>query len=379
MSRPRPIIEVPRLGEAARQRMRSGVFERLDRVSREAELKVESARVPVARTGRTWRIAALASASAAALCLVVALVLANGLVRSHGRQDGQGASFSRLVTTDAPSRVTVGDAELDLAAHSSLTVTESPGGGVHLVLEQGHVHCVVAPRGSRPPFIVSAADVRVEVVGTRFGVSREGDRVAVAVEKGVVRVIQGGEVRLVPAGHTWPRAAVERADASGGPTAEPSASVDMAPLVLDHPEGRGRARHTSRAGRVARGNGDGPDHDRGADRDRDEPDHDRGADRDHDGGRAPAPAASPAVPDARSRYDRAAGLESTHPADALAIYRDLVAGGGAWAANALFAEARLELDLGHRGAARSLLESYLQRYPHGINAAVARRLLARLR
>ena len=267
MSRIGPRIEVPRLSEAARQRMRSQVFERLERGAREAPLEAAG---PAASGGvRGWRITALVSAGA--LCLAVIALLATGVLRSRGQDArGAGSSLSRLVTAGAPSHATVGDAELDLAAHSSLTVTGSPDGGVHLVLEQGRVHCTVAPRGSRPPFVVSAADVRVEVVGTRFEVSRSGDAVAVAVDKGVVRVVRGGQVTLVAAGHRWPpvqgqgagagTGSVSSARAGGGGSGSASASagaggdraidhdpagdvsVNMKPLVLDRDHGRARVR-----------------------------------------------------------------------------------------------------------------------------------------
>jgi len=47
--------------------------------------------------------------------------------------------------------------------------------------------------------------------------------------------------------------------------------------------------------------------------------------------------------------------------------------------HALYAQARLELELGHTGRARTLLERYLARYPSGVNAEDARALLRRLR
>ena len=52
-------------------------------------------------------------------------------------------------------------------------------------------------------------------------------------------------------------------------------------------------------------------------------------------------------------------------------------GSGPWAANALFAEARLSAERGQREAARALLSAYLNRFPDGRNAADARALLIR--
>jgi outer membrane protein assembly factor BamD (BamD/ComL family) len=82
---------------------------------------------------------------------------------------------------------------------------------------------------------------------------------------------------------------------------------------------------------------------------------------------------------ASERFRRAAALESTDPATALAEYAALAREEGPWGANALYAQARLELELGHTGRARTLLERYLARYPSGVNAEDARALLRRLR
>jgi TolA-binding protein len=75
----------------------------------------------------------------------------------------------------------------------------------------------------------------------------------------------------------------------------------------------------------------------------------------------------------------ASALESRQPQAALAGYRELAQKGGAWAQNALFAEGRLEADLGERDEARRLLSAYLARYPGGPNADDARQLLERMR
>jgi hypothetical protein len=59
-------------------------------------------------------------------------------------------------------------------------------------------------------------------------------------------------------------------------------------------------------------------------------------------------------------------------------YRRLAAGRGAWAANALYAAARLSLDRGDRTTASQLAHAYLARFPRGANAADARALLDRI-
>lgn len=80
----------------------------------------------------------------------------------------------------------------------------------------------------------------------------------------------------------------------------------------------------------------------------------------------------------RSIYEAAARLEPARPTAAIALYEKLETGSGSWAANALFAHARLEADLGHRAEAMQLLARYLSRFPTGPNASDARDLAARL-
>ena len=76
-------------------------------------------------------------------------------------------------------------------------------------------------------------------------------------------------------------------------------------------------------------------------------------------------------------FDRAALLEASDPDAAARIYANLSKTRGPWAANALYAEARLELGRGHTERARALLQRYLTRYPKGVNARDVRALLAR--
>jgi len=72
-------------------------------------------------------------------------------------------------------------------------------------------------------------------------------------------------------------------------------------------------------------------------------------------------------------------MEKQEPLRAIAIYARLAAGSGPWAANALFAQGRLEGDRGHLPEARRVLSAYLARFPRGRNAADAKILLARLK
>jgi len=196
-------------------------------------------------------------------------------------------------------------------------------------LERGHVDFGVPPREGRPPFVVQAGDVRVEVVGTRFSVSREGDQVTVEVREGVVRVTRGAEATRVAAGERWPAD-----EAQPAPPPEPARAEErLAEAEVDE---RAATPEQVEAGPTRRG--------------------------DH----------------ARALFERAQAAEADDPDRSAALYRRATRRGGAWAANALYAWARLEVERGHEERGRRLLRRYLDRHPDGPNATDARELLARL-
>jgi hypothetical protein len=337
--RPSVLIEVPPLGDLGRQRIRQAVFERLEAESPGSP----DGRTDVSIRRHSWRQRRAMIAAAAALVLVVG---ATALWRPRGETQvsigEQPAPVSRVVTLDAPSRLTIADADVIVAPRSAMTFFETPA-GVHIVLERGEVDCAVAPRNGRPPFVVLAADVRVEVVGTRFTVAREGDAVRVTVSKGVVRVVRAGDESLVPAGQRWPE---PEPPAVAPPAAQPERPFGAKPALTPRGERTKVRERRSRAPTAA-----------------------------------PQPSPSEQAtghPDARERFEAAARLESARPNEAAAMYRRLASESGAWAAPALFAQARLALDRGDRPGARRLLESYLHRYPSGANAGMARTLLGKL-
>ncbi len=87
------------------------------------------------------------------------------------------------------------------------------------------------------------------------------------------------------------------------------------------------------------------------------------------------PAPKRPVRSPREDFELATSLEASDPGRALGIYRRLSHSGGPWAANALYAQARLLKVSGRDAEAQRLLSLYLQRYPEGTNAADAQRLL----
>src|SRR5690606_20183382 len=125
--------------------------------------------------GASRRRALVASVAAAA----VAAAAANAIAVWPGGGapgDGEGGRApSRIATTDAPSAVSVGVVSLEVAPRSALLVDDGRERGVLVVLERGAVTCRVAARPRRAPVVVVAGDVRIEVTGTVFSVSRDGD------------------------------------------------------------------------------------------------------------------------------------------------------------------------------------------------------------
>jgi hypothetical protein len=317
-----PVEELP---DVSWQRIERKLFSRLASEAAAGGPAPAPARTP---RRRRWLVAGGLAAAAAAVLAVLVL-------RGGGDGDGDGDDTAairspveprapqRIATTEAPSAVSVGDVSLEIAPHSALLVDEDRDRALLFVLERGEATFRVAPVGDRPPIVVQAGDVRIEVIGTAFAVSRQGDSARVLVYEGVVSLLHRGERTRVTAGSVWPEAPV------APPTVQPSAPPPPAAKRMKQPPAERR-----------------PD----------------------------APLAAPPLTD-KDRYRRAQELEQKAPERARALYRELVGRGGAWAPMALYAHALLEDRLGDPRAARRLLEQYLSRYPDGLNAADARELL----
>jgi ferric-dicitrate binding protein FerR (iron transport regulator) len=336
MSSQRPPVEP--LSRPAWERVEAGLFARLDRgehlLPPEHELghgrPVDEAPARGARRHLWW----LAGAFAAAACIAVWLSVGAGggvtAVVSPGASVEAPAPAAlheaRIATTDAPTETTLGESVVVLAAHSEVNVAGSDAAGWRVRLETGQVDCQVAPRHGRPPFVVQAGATQVTVVGTRFSVARRGDTATVNVTEGKVQVDAGESHVLLGPGESWskPEASAVASDAvsANGEAALEPPGADGDDAELAAPRGK-------------------------------------------------------AAPPAQQRFNRAARLESKNPRAAIAIYRDLARGKGPWAANALYAQARLELELGHTERAEKLLRRYLERHPRGLNAADVRALLER--
>ncbi len=341
-------VDVEPLGDPRWSRIERGMFTRLEVSPTDGDEKRVAAR-------RLWIGGACALAAAAAAVLVVG----RSSVLAHSRDP------VRLVTTSSPSRFTIGESSLWIEPSSLVLVSGDDEHGVDVVLDRGTVTCEVAPRHGRPPFVVDAGEVRVEVVGTRFTVTRGPAETSVGVDHGVVEVAVGGVVTVLHDGERWPAptgSAIEPAPAGTAPVrpASPSdpwntTSIES-PVAADAPAAA--ATHSPSAARRIAPQSASPS--------------------------VPsppvsvtAPAASPPSP--QELFESAARIERTRPDDAAALYRQLVAGGTGWAGSALFALGRLEADRGHRAEAARLLEEYVTRYPRGINVDDARVLLSQMR
>ena len=213
-------VEVP-TSDARRERVEREVFARLDAmrdVDRSNSIApIKPRRLPVIAAGFAF---------AAAAASVVFLV-------SSEPPTVQPSSPSLVVTpAGGSSRFTVGDSVIDAGSDTSVEVKQDATGGTTLLLARGSVDCDVMHRsgsGNRPAFRVVAGDVTVEVVGTRFAVSRIGTVTRVDVTRGKVSVHGNGEKRLLGAGESW----------SSGATvvvAPPPPQPEPAPVATRAPE-----------------------------------------------------------------------------------------------------------------------------------------------
>lgn len=325
MSLKRPPVEP--LSRPAWDRVEAGVFARLDRG--EHLLPSVEHDAPSLWHARRW---AMAGAFAAAASL--ALFWRFGMSGDGAEPSTPAAPVAqvspapaapaaprheaRIVSTDAPTETTLGEAVITLAAHSDVGVAGSDSEGWLVRLDAGQVDCKVAPRRGRPPFVVQAGETKVSVVGTRFTVTREGGAARVSVTEGHVQVDSGSSHVLLGPGESWPSEPalepepIDPEEASEPPRAQPVRGKRSTYVV---------------------------------------------------------------TPRAQQRFERAARLEAKDPAAALSIYQQLARGKGPWAANALYAQARLELERGRPERAEPLLRRYLERHPQGMNAGDVRKLL----
>ena len=338
MKRRPPIpLEIEPLDDARWAKIEENVLSEVARMAPEplASRADESASKPSAVRAR---IAAATFGFVAMAALV--LLLLRTFAPTGATANGAGGAPLHVASGDSASHASIGSAELEIGPRTEVVATGDDTRGIVVVLERGSITFEVPPRAGRPPFVVQAGDVGVRVVGTRFRVDRDRDRVTVKVAHGTVEVSHHGEIRPVHEGEQWS----SRADS----TPTPSSNTDVA---SDHtPPPSPSVAPPSTSGSL-------------------EP-------RPSSSARGPSP--SPVGADDRAAYEAAARSEGFDYAGALAGYQKVAARGGPWAEPSLFAAGRLAAEHGDRATARALLQDYLRRYPNGRNAADARALLARL-
>lgn len=391
MSTKRPPVEP--LSRPAWDRVEAGVFARLDR----GEHLIPSIdRSPAFMHTRRWALAG-ALAAAASVALWWQLGSGDELAAVAGQTEqvaphpaAVARHEARIVTSDAPTETTLGESVLTLAAHSDVSVAGSDAEGWLVRLDAGRVDCEVAPRHGRPPFVVQGGETRVTVVGTRFRVARRGDESRVGVTQGHVQVDSGSTHVLLGPGENWPSSDIGNDignDIGSDPSSDPKADLDPDPSTVPN---------------------DDPSGDPSRDPGTDPSDDQAGESHDPAIGPRSVPGLAPALEPnriepveepmgrraeprrtrnrsayvvatrAQQRFERAARLEAKDPAAALALYQQLGRGKGPWAANALYAQARLELERGRPQLAEPLLRRYLERYPKGLNSADVRKLLTHM-
>ncbi len=307
----RIMIEAPAT-DARRDRVEHGVFSQLSgiRAADRAEAIAPRAQRPRPRVA-IWLPVAAALAAAA-----IAIVVLAG--RDQRPVEIAGPS---LVETPVggSSKFTVGDAVVQAGSDTSVSVSTSDA-GVALILGRGAVDCDVEPRNGRAPFRVQAGDVDVEVIGTRFSVTRVGSGARVDVTRGKVRVRSAGGERFLTAGQSWTPSVIT-ADVSP----PPPAPIES-PNEVVSPQPATETPHTT------------------------EP--------------RPQP---PKELTRREAFSQAQVLESKDAQKAARAYRSIASGSDSWAALALYSLAELQAGNDVTQALKSL-DELARRFPRGANA-----------
>ena len=323
----RPPVEG--LSEIAWARVERGVFARLDDGT---VTNAVASRAAPRESRRGWLWLAVPTLAAAAAALVFFVRTDKPVTPASDPEP------ARVIAGASPSEVTFDDVHVALDPDTALVMPRDANSTA--MLEHGAAWFTVAPRGERAPFVVMAGDTVVRVIGTKFRVAHEDDHAEVTVDHGVVEVSFHGSIVRVAADQTW---SSEQPNEVGSViTTDTESEPDPTPAPTKRPVRVVHKRHVKTAAAPV-----------------------------------PAPTAPAADPD-YARYMALVALEPKQPEAAIDGYLKLSQGTSKWAANALYAAARLALDR-HDQRAETLLTIYLRRFPNGANADDAARLLDRIK
>ena len=337
------------------------------------------------RSGGWRRVAAFGGVVA----LAAAVMLVVWLARRGAEPSGTEAP-ARVVTRASATTVSFADAAIEVAPDSALLMSGGVERGATIVLERGRAGFHVAPRRQSAAFTVVAGSAVVRVVGTRFEVARQGEAIEVAVREGEVDVRYLGQVHRVSAGSHWrspepAAAAVQRetlldggvggaSDEGGVGSANDEASDDNESSLRREAAAQAAKKAERALARAQAAEKETAEREKAAEKEAAE----------REKAAAQAAAAAQAKATSRELAQRAAGfaaaakLESGSPAEAIRRYLELAKRDDLWGRNALYAAARLALDVGDKARAAALAKSYLSRFPDGPNAPDARALLKAL-
>lgn len=319
------IVVQPPTSDARRERVERKLFEQLAavRVVERAE-----AVIPRERRSRAPWMFGVGAALAAACVLVLVL-----LRRDADPTPTTLASPSRVVTpVGGTSQFTVPGALIEARSDTSVEVQHGVDGSTTLVVARGAIECDVEHRVHRPPFRVLAGDITVEVVGTRFTVTRTpAPRVDVA--RGTVRVTAPGGTWLVEAGETWPSVTTASVD--------PPRAIEPEPEPVPEPALPVAPKKKTAVAAPSPSTTPSPTAPTSAAEDRDL---------------------------ARETYRIANKLEHSDPQKAAQLYRSIATNGKGMEAVALVSLAEVELRLGKAGDALEALDELERRFPNAANS-----------
>jgi len=214
------------------------------------------------RRGWAWALAVLGGCSAAAAILVAVphlgkdsarlAVLSKGEVLLEAQGGARALHAGDELPIGGTLSATAGAATLTISRAAVATLTASTRFRIVSVRQaevvEGSVRFQVSPHPAHAPFVVSAGEVSVQVIGTEFEVARVGGEVGVRVLEGVVRVESSNLSVRVAAGESWSSA--QAPSPASSPVAPPEPEIAEPKAISDTDGLLQRAARLTREGRA---------------------------------------------------------------------------------------------------------------------------------